>query len=54
MYYSLTSSVVHAHSCPTLFDPVDCKPTWLLCPCNFPGKKIGVDCHFLFQGNEYL
>ena len=25
-------------------------PTRLLCPCNFPGKNIGGDCHFLLQG----
>ena len=42
--------VVHAQSCPTLFDPVDCKPTWLLSPCDYLGKNTGVDCHFLFQG----
>ena len=24
-------------------------PTRLLCPCDFPGKNIRVDCHFLFQ-----
>ena len=23
---------------------------WLFCPCNFPGKNSGVDCHFLLQG----
>ena len=25
-------------------------PSWLLCPCNFPGKSTGMGCHFLFQG----
>ena len=25
--------------------------TGLLCPWDFPGKKIGVGCHFLLQGN---
>ena len=25
-------------------------PTRLLCPWNFPGKNIGVGCHFLLQG----
>ena len=29
--------------CPTLCDPMDC-------PWNFPGKKTGMDCHFLLQG----
>ena len=33
-------------SCPTLCDPVD----WPLCPWDFPGKNIGVGCHFLLQG----
>ena len=37
-----------AQLCPTLWDPMDC--TRLLCPWNFPGKNIGVSCHFLFQG----
>ena len=36
-----------AQSCPTLCDPVDCSPTRLLCPWDFPGKNTGVDCHFL-------
>ena len=27
---------------PTLGDPVDCKPTRLFCPWDFPGKGIGV------------
>ena len=25
-------------------------PSRLLCPWDFPGKKTGVGCHFLFQG----
>ena len=25
-------------------------PSWLLHPWDFPGKKIGVDCHFFLQG----
>lgn len=25
-------------------------PARLLCPCNFPGKGTGVDCHFPLQG----
>ena len=35
-------------SCPTLFNPMDCS---LLgsCPWNFPGKNIGMGCHFLLQ-----
>ena len=26
------------------------EPAWLLCPWDFPGKSIGVGCHFLLQG----
>ena len=33
-----------AQSCPTL------RSTKLLCPWDFPGKSIGVGCHFLLQG----
>ena len=32
--------------CSTLCDPMDCH----LCPLDFPGKHIGVGCHFLLQG----
>ena len=31
-------------------DPIDCSPTRLLCPWDFPGKSTGVGCHFLLQG----
>jgi len=34
----------------TLNDPMDCSPASLLSPWDFPGKNIGVDYHFLFQG----
>ena len=37
------------HSCPTLCDPIDCKPTRLLCPLGSPGKNIGVICRALLQ-----
>ena len=37
-------------SCPTLCDPVDCKPSRLLCPWDSPGKNTGVGCHALLQG----
>ena len=40
---------MHAQSCLTLGDPVDCSPTRLLCPWDSPGKNIGVGCHFLLQ-----
>ena len=38
-----------AQSCLTLWGPMDCSPR-LLCPCDFPGKNIGVGCHSLLQG----
>ena len=40
---------MYAQSCPTLYDPMDCS---LLgsSPWNYPGKNIGVGCHFLLQG----
>ena len=41
----VTTSKV-AQSCLTLCDPMDC----ILHPWNFPGKNIGVGCHFLLQG----
>ena len=36
-----------AQSCQTLCDPLDCRPTRLLCPS--PGKNTGVGCYFLLQ-----
>ena len=33
----------------TLCDPMDCSLTRFLRPWDFPGKNIGVGCHFLFQ-----
>ena len=38
--------VVVSDSC----DPMDCSPTRLLCPWDFPDKNTGVGCHFLLQG----
>ena len=38
-----------AQSCPTLRNPMDCKPTRLLCPWDSSGKNTGVGCHFLLQ-----
>ena len=32
--------------CPTLCDPMG----YILCPWDFPGNSLGVDCHFLLQG----
>ena len=39
-----------AQSCPSLCDPVDCKPTRLLCPWGFYCKNTGVGYHALLQG----
>ena len=39
-----------AQSCLTLFNTIGLCPSRLLCPWNFPGKNIGVGCHFLLQG----
>ena len=36
--------------CPTHLQPHGLQPTRLLCPCDFPGKNIGVSCHTLLQG----
>ena len=38
-----------SQSCPTLSDPMDCKPTRLLRPGDFPGKSTGVGCHWLLH-----
>ena len=35
--------------CPTLCDPMDCKPARLLHPWTFLGKDTGMRCHFLLQ-----
>ena len=42
------SSVIQL--CLTLCNPMDCKPTRLLCPWDFPGRNTGVGCHALLQG----
>ena len=36
-------------SCSTLYNPMDCSPTGLLCPWDSPGKNTGVGCHALLQ-----
>ena len=41
--YVLTACLV-VQSCATLCDPLDCKPTRLLCPWDSPGKNTGVGC----------
>ena len=61
-FFEIDKAVVHvimksesesevAQSCPTLCDPMSCKPTGLLHPWDFPGKNTGVGCHFLLQGD---
>ena len=35
--------------CPTLLRPLGLGPARLLCPWDFPGKNIGMGCHFLLQ-----
>ena len=37
-------------SCPTLCNPMDCSPSGSSVHGNFPGRNIGVDCHFFLQG----
>ena len=49
-FYILTSSVgLVAQLCPALATSWT-KPNRLLCPWDFPGKNIGVGCHFFLQG----
>ena len=38
-----------AQWCPTPSDPMDCKPTRLLHPWDFPGKRTGGGCHCLLR-----
>ena len=42
--------VLVAQSCQTFCNPLDCSPPWDFCPWDFPGRNIGVGCHFLLQG----
>ena len=49
VYISWSSCLV-SKSCLTFLRPYELKPTRLLCPWDFPGKNIGMGCHFLFQG----
>ena len=46
----LKVKVLVSQSCLTLGDPMDCKPTRLLCPWDSPGKNTGVGCYALLQG----
>ena len=49
-YFILQTMSVCSQSYLTLGDHMDCSPSRLLCPWNFPGKNTGVGCHFLLQG----
>ena len=48
MQYESESEI--AQSCPTFSNPMDCSPTRLLRPWDFPGKSTGVGCRCLLQG----
>ena len=51
MFFHLPFSPAAAkslQSCPTLCDPIDSSPPGSR-PWDYPGKNIGVGCHFLFQ-----
>ena len=41
---------MHAQSCLTLCNPIDCSPPGSSVHGDSPGKNTGVDCHFLLQG----
>ena len=41
---------VHAQSCPTLYNPMDCSSLGFSVRGTLLGKNTGVECHFLFQG----
>ena len=41
--------LIHSFVSSSLQSPEQ-QPNRLLCPWNFPGKNIEVDCHFLIQG----
>ena len=42
--------LLFSRSCPTLCDPMDCSPPGSSVHGIFPGKNIGVGCHFFLQG----
>ena len=41
---------MHAQSCLTLCNPIDCSPPGSSVHGDSPGKNTGVGCHFLIQG----
>ena len=50
-HYKCCCCCLFIQSCPTLCDPTDYSPARLLCPWDFPGKNIGVGCHFVSPGD---
>ena len=50
---TLMSMHVCAQSCPALCDPMDGSPPGSFVHGIFPGKNIGVGCHFLLHADEY-
>ena len=50
MRASTLALVTQSQSCVTLCDPIDLRPSRLLCPWNSPSKSTGVGSHFLLQG----
>ena len=53
----LISSYIHliqyVHVCTVVSNslpPHELQPARVICPCSFPGKNAGVNCHFLLQG----
>ena len=50
LFYEKSCCCLVTKLCPALLGPHGLQCTKLLCPWNFPGKNIGVSCHFLLQG----
>ena len=48
--YLKWNEVLVTNICLTLCDPMDCSPTRLFSPWDFPGNNTGVGCHALLQG----
>ena len=46
---ALKQPCVCTQLCLTLSDHMDCSPSGILCPWNFPGKNTGACCYFLLQ-----
>ena len=50
MLFHINTFCVHAQQYLTLCNPMDCSPPGSSGHWNFPGKNIGMGCHFLLQG----